>query len=70
LSLFKKYNNINFFLERNVNSKYNEKERFQNLDESIAIDMEILEMLTKKGIEFTSIPVDDYSVFNILKKLI
>ena len=48
----------------------NEKERFQNLDESIAIDMEILEMLTKKGIEFTSIPVDDYSVFNILKKLI
>lgn len=70
LNLFKKYNNVNFFLERNINSTFNNKERLQNLDESIAIDVEILEMLTNKGIEFTPIPVNDNSVINILKNLI
>jgi len=66
LSLFKKYNNINFFLERNSNSIYNEKERFQTFDESVVIDGEIKQMLIDNNINFTSILVDDKSVENIL----
>ena len=70
VNLFNRYDNVNYFLERNLNSSYDEGERFQTLDESIMIDKEIKDMLDFYGIKYDTIYVDDETVSKILNQII
>ena len=69
-NLFNRYDNINYFLERNLNSSYDDKERFQTLDESKIIDREIKDMLDLYGVKYETIYVDDKTVEKIINKII
>ena len=68
--MFNRYDNVNYFLERNLNSSYDEGERFQTLDESIMIDKEIKDMLDFYGVKYETIHVDDETVGKILNQII
>lgn len=70
VNLFNRYDNVNYFLERNLNSSYDEGERFQTLDESIMIDKEIKDMLDLYGVKYETISVDDETVSKILNQII
>jgi 2-phosphoglycerate kinase len=69
-NLFNRYDNINYFLERNLNSSYDGGERFQTLEESKMIDKEIKDMLNSYGVNYESIYVDDKTVRKIINQII
>jgi hypothetical protein len=70
INLFNRYDNINYFLERNLNSSYDQGERFQTLEESKLIDNDIKNMLELYGVKYESIYVDDTTVGKILNEII
>ncbi len=64
IGLFKKYNNFNIFLNRDDNV-FDENGRFQDLEESKQIDMEIKEKLISNNIPFVEFNVGDNTSFEI-----
>lgn len=65
-TMFKSYNNLNIFLERNVEEHgYQEYGRSQSLDEAIAKDVEIKQMLIDNEIPFYTIKMGKTSVEDI-----
>ncbi len=71
LDLHKKYDNINIFLNRNTEEfSFNNKERYQNIEESIAIDTQIKKLLTDNSINFTEIEVGNKTVKKIMKHVL
>jgi hypothetical protein len=70
LSLFKKYNSLNIFLNRN-DSTYDQNGRFQDLDESKQIDEEIKHKLVSNNIDFIEFNVNQETsldIFNYITK--
>lgn len=66
--MFKTYDNLNIFLERNVEAHgYQEYGRNQSLEEAMAKDEEIKEMLTKYDIPFITIKMGKKAVKQIYK---
>lgn len=68
LDLHNKYDNINVLLERS-NGSYNEKERYQNLDEAVNIDNHCRKILEENNIPFHTVKVGKNTVKKILKLL-
>ena len=61
--MFKSYNNINIFLERDTGAhKYQEYGRTQTLEDAIKKDAEIKEMLIKNNIPFTVVKMGKKAV--------
>ncbi len=71
LDLHNKYDNINILLERSIKNKknYNEKERYQTLEESKRIDGYCKKVLEENTIPFHTIKVGKNTVKKILKLL-
>ena len=70
LSLFKKYNSINIFLNRN-DETYDQNGRFQDLIESKQIDEEIKQKLISNNIDFIEFNVNQETsldIFNYITK--
>jgi hypothetical protein len=70
LGLFKKYNSLNVFLDRDESS-YDKNGRFQNLDESKQIDSEIKQNLISNEIPFIEFAVNSNTpleIFNYIKQ--
>lgn len=55
IKLFNSYNNINIFLERDLNHEYQQFGRYQTLDESIQKDIDIKKLLADNHIPYTTI---------------
>lgn len=68
IDLHKKYDNINILLERG-DTVHNEGERFQNLDESIAIDELTKKVLDDNSIPYHTVKVGKNTVKEIMKIL-
>jgi hypothetical protein len=68
LDIHLQYNNINILLKRG-NGIHNEKERYQNLEQSIDLDNRIKNILDFNKLEYIEIEVNDNTVNNILKLL-
>jgi hypothetical protein len=68
LDIHSKYDNLNILLKRG-NGVHNEKERYQNLEQSLELDLSIQRMLNDNRIEYTEIEVGDDTVSQILKFL-
>jgi len=68
VDLHKRYNNLNILLER-TDGAHNEDERFQDYEESIAIDKLCKEILDKHDIPYHTIKVDGKAVKKIMKLL-
>ena len=68
LKLFKKYNNINFFLNR-PSSDFQKEGRFQDEDGAQEIDDKIINLLTEKEIPFVKLPVNESTVEFITNNL-
>jgi hypothetical protein len=68
LDIHLQYNNINILLKRG-NGIHNEKERYQNLEQSIDLDNRIKNMMDENKLEYIEIEVNDNTVNNILKLL-
>jgi adenylate kinase family enzyme len=70
LDLFKKYNSLNIFLNRN-DETFDQNGRFQNLVESKEIDLEIKHKLTDNQIDFVQFNVNNNTpidIFNYIKE--
>jgi hypothetical protein len=70
LSLFKKYNSLNIFLNRN-DETYDQNGRFQDLNESKQIDEEIKHKLLVNNIDFIEFNVNQETsleIFNYITK--
>jgi adenylate kinase family enzyme len=70
LDLFKKYNSLNIFLNRN-DETYDQNGRFQDLNESKQIDLEIKEKLINNKIDFIEFEVNQNTpldIFNYIKE--
>lgn len=67
LAMFKTYKNINIFLERNSEHEFEEHGRFQNLEQSLVKDEEILNLLVSNDIPFTSLKNEKGVIKKILK---
>jgi len=68
LSLFKKYNNINFYLKRN-DTFFSKIGRLQDYDDSKRIDEEIKTTLLSNNIHFIEFDVDNNITNNIYKEI-
>jgi len=68
VDLHKRYDNLNILLER-TDGAHNEDERFQDYEESIAIDKLCKEILDKHDIPYHTIKVGKHTVKKILKLL-
>lgn len=68
LNIHSNYDNLTILLKRG-NGVYSERERFQDLEKSIALDIDIKRMLDDNNIEYVEIEVGDDSVSQILKLL-
>jgi hypothetical protein len=68
LDIHLQYNNLNILLKRG-NGVHNEKERYQNLEQSIDLDNRIKNILDINKLEYIEIEVNDDTVNNILKLL-
>ena len=68
LDLHNKYDNINILLER-AEGVHNEEERFQDYEESIAIDDFCKKILTNNNIPYHTVKVGKNTVKEILKLL-
>ena len=66
LDIHNGYDNINILLKRG-NGVHNEKERYQNLEESKSIDKMIEDSLKLHKIKYTSIEVNEDTISNIYK---
>lgn len=67
LQLFNNYNNINIFLQRNPQVKYQQLGRNQSLQEAIEMDVKIQNFLNTNDIPFKIINVDTDCLNNIIK---
>lgn len=63
------YDNMNIILKRNLNTDYNDKERYQKLEQSIELDNMIKSALDKNNIPYIEIDVDKDTVNSILNLL-
>jgi 2-phosphoglycerate kinase len=68
LDIHNQYDTINIVLKRSEGG-YNEKERYQSLNESRMLDLEIENTLIKYNIPFIYVDVNDNTLKNILKYL-
>lgn len=68
LDIHSKYDNLNILLKRGV-GEYNEKERYQNLNQSIELDFMIQQTLDVNHINYTELPVDENVVTRIIELL-
>lgn len=68
LDIHNQYDNLNIVLKR-TEGGYNEKERYQTLDESKKLDSAIEDILIKNNISYHSVEVNDDTLKNILKIL-
>ena len=66
IDLHRRYSSVNILLERTEGS-HNEKERYQNLKESIGIDTLCKNVLEEVGSKYHTIKVNEDSVKNIMK---
>lgn len=66
LDIFNKYDNINFYLQRNPNSKFNEVGRRHSEYESKMLDFDILRYLNQNEIQFYNLDVNENTVENIV----
>lgn len=67
-TMFKSYNNINIFLERNVDElTYQEYGRSQNLEQAIEKDAEIKKILDDNDIPFITVKMGSKSIKKIMK---
>jgi ABC-type dipeptide/oligopeptide/nickel transport system ATPase subunit len=62
ISAYKSFNWLNILLERQSDQEFDMKGRIHSLEESLAKDEEIRNLLTKNDLPFTSIPVDNESI--------
>ena len=69
LDIHNQYDTLNILLKR-TDGGFNEKERYQTIDESKMLDDEIEKTLVKHNIPYTTIEVGDETVNNILKILL
>ena len=69
LNIFNQYDNINIVLER-TEGDFNENERYQTLEESKMLDLEIENTLINNNIPYYKIKVGEDTVNEILKLLI
>lgn len=71
VSLFKKYDSLNIVLKRNVSEDiYDKNGRFQDLNDSINIDNEIIKNLNKNNIPYYEFDVNENThldVYNFIK---
>lgn len=67
VDLHNNYNNINILLERNEESVHNVEERYQNLEESLALDKFIKKTLDDNNIDYHKVKVGKNTVKKILK---
>ena len=65
LDIFNQYDNINILLERSF-GEYNEKERYQTIEESKVLDKKIEDILIKNNLSYFKVKVDEKSVNYIL----
>ena len=66
IDLHRRYSSINILLER-TDGSHNEKERYQNLEESIGIDTLCKNVLEEVGSKYHTVKVNEDSVKNIMK---
>ena len=67
-TMFKSYNNINIFLERNVDElTYQEYGRSQSLEQAIEKDAEIKKILNDNDIPFITVKMGSKSIKKIMK---
>ena len=66
LDTFNQYDNINIVLNRSI-GLHNEKERYQTLEQSILLDVEIENTLIKHQLPYTKLDVGDNTVNEILR---
>ena len=69
VDLHKKYDNLNIMLKR-TDGSHDEGERFQDLEESLAIDKLCIEKLEEHDIPYHEVIVDDKTVETILKLIL
>lgn len=67
INMYNNLNNLNIFLERNLDNGYQEFGRNQTLEEAIEIDNKILKLLDDNNIPYIKIKSDENAVKNILK---
>lgn len=53
----KSFNNVNIFLERNLDFEYQEEGRFQTFEEAMEVDKRILNILDDSSSQYTTLPV-------------
>lgn len=71
IDLHNKYDNINIFLNRNIDEfNFNQKERYQNIEESTIIDNKIKELLNINNIKYIEIDVNDETLNKIIKDVL
>jgi tRNA uridine 5-carbamoylmethylation protein Kti12 len=64
---FNEFNNLNIYLERNMTIPFQQEGRIQNLEESLKIDSELINILNEKNIKFQSFLADICNVDKMLK---
>lgn len=70
LELFNNYNNLNIVLTRNLNKEYQQYGRSQSLDEAIALDKQLIDLLKTYQIPFIEIEANqDDTIENIYSKV-
>ncbi len=65
VDLHKHYDSINIVLERDI-TMYQSDGRFQNLEESIEIDKEIIGMLDRYEVEYFKVPINNDTATSII----
>ena len=68
LDIHNQYDNLNILLKR-TDGGFNEKERYQSLDESKELDYQIEKVLVENKIPYYSVDVNNNTVKNIVKIL-
>jgi hypothetical protein len=68
LDLNSKYDSLNIVLERD-SDMFNQDGRFQNLNESVEIDTDIVKILDSNNINYNLVKVNDNSIKTILSLL-
>lgn len=72
VTMFKSYNTLNIFVERNLEYPYQESGRYQTLEEAIQLDEKIKHILIDNNIEFYSIKSDENivkNIYNLVKEI-
>lgn len=67
VTMFKSYNNINIFLNRNLDKEYQAYGRSQTFEQAIEKDFEIKAMLDKSNIPYYEIKSHENTIENILE---